>query len=293
MRKTGAPESSEGVLREAAGDGTREYMRLGRGAHGLERVEWRFVGQAFSPHRHDSYAIGLTLEGVQTFWYRGARRISLPGECHVLHPDELHDGGAGSAAPFAYRIAYVDPTLVQAQLGGSPLPFVTDPVVRLTDAQRRRLSPVWDLDDVLDEMAFAEVGAAIVDFLLETSGSRSPRTALPIAALERARALLCAEPATPHSAAELERATGLDRWTLARQFRAAFGTSPTRYRTMRQLDHVRRAIRRHCSLAEASHAAGFCDQSHMTRMFTRVYGVPPARWGARVATAHEPDGIQA
>src|SRR5258707_4975852 len=54
---------------------------------------------------------------------------------------------------------------------------------------------------------------------LETSGAPSPRTALPIAALERARALLDAEPATPHSAAELERATGLDRWTLARQDR--------------------------------------------------------------------------
>jgi AraC-like DNA-binding protein len=260
-------------------------MRLGRSAHGLELVEARFVGQAFSPHRHDSYAIGLTLEGVQTFRYRGAQRQCLPGECHVLHPDELHDGGSGSAAPFVYRIAYVDPTLVQAQLGGSPLPFVTDPVVRLTDAQRRRLSPAWDLDGALDEMAVAEISAAVADFLLEVSGSRSPRTALPMAALERARALLLAEPAMPHSAVELERVTGLDRWTLARQFRAAFGTSPTRYRTMRQLDQVRRAIRRHRSLAEASHAAGFCDQSHMTRMFTRVYGVPPARWGARVATA--------
>src|SRR5207245_9030135 len=132
-------------------------------------------------------------------------------------------------------IAYAEPRLVQGQLGGSPLPFVTDPVVRLTDAQRRGLSPVWDLDDVLDEMALAEVGAAIADFLLETSGSPSPRTALPIAALERARALLYAEPAAPHSAPERARATGLDRWTLARQFRAAFGTSPTRYRTMRQI----------------------------------------------------------
>src|SRR5258708_6248513 len=132
MRKTGAPrppssQSSKGVLRDAAGDGTREYMRLGRSADGLERVEWRFVGQAFSPHRHDSYAIGLTFEGVQTFRYRGARRICLPGECHVLHPDELHDGGSGSAAPFAYRIAYVDPTLVQPHLAGRPPPSLTTP----------------------------------------------------------------------------------------------------------------------------------------------------------------------
>src|SRR5689334_4687362 len=191
MRKTGAPgppssQCSEGVLRDAARDGAREYMRLGHSAHGLERVEARFVGQAFSPHRHDSYAIGLTLEGVQTFSYRGARRICLPGECHVLHPDELHDGSSGSTAPFAYRIAYVDPMLVQAQLGGSPLPFVADPIMRLTDAQRRRLSPLWDLDDALDEMAVAEVGAAIVDFLREATGSRPPRTALAIAALERA-----------------------------------------------------------------------------------------------------------
>src|SRR5262249_17646265 len=166
MRNTGAPrppssQSSEGILRDAAGDGIREYLRLGRSARGLERVEWRFVGEAFSPHRHDSYAIGLTLEGVQTFRYRGARRICLPGECHVLHPDELHDGGSGSAAPFAYRIAYVDPTLVQAQLGGSPLPFVTDPVVRLTDAQRRDLSPVWGPEGLLDQMGPGEGPAGI------------------------------------------------------------------------------------------------------------------------------------
>src|SRR5437763_16650055 len=133
MRKTGSTrppssQSSEGVLRDAAGDGTREYMRLGRGAHGLERVEWRFVGQAFSPHRHDTYAIGLTLAGVQTFRYRGERRVCRPGECHVLYPDEVHDGAAGGADGFAYTILHIDPALIQRALGGAPLPFVANPV---------------------------------------------------------------------------------------------------------------------------------------------------------------------
>ena len=37
----------------------------------------------------------------------------------------------------------------------------------------------------------------------------------------------------------LERITGLNRYALARQFRACFGTSPYRYLTMRRLDRAR------------------------------------------------------
>ncbi|MDG0902079.1 helix-turn-helix domain-containing protein, partial [Pseudomonas sp. L01] len=32
------------------------------------------------------------------------------------------------------------------------------------------------------------------------------------------------------------------------------------------------------TLAEAALAAGFADQSHMTRHFGQSYGLPPARW---------------
>ena len=92
------------------------------------------------------------------------------------------------------------------------------------------------------------------------------------------RDALVAEPAKRHSMGELERLAGLDRWTLARQFRTAFGTSPGRFRTMRQLDRARRLLRGGTSLAEAAVDAGFADQSHMSRHFKRAYGLTPARW---------------
>jgi AraC-like DNA-binding protein len=82
---------------------------------------------------------------------------------------------------------------------------------------------------------------------------------------------------------ELERLAGVDRWTLARQFRAAFGTSPSRFRSLRQLDHVRRLLRHGGSLAHAAIEAGFADQSHMSRQFRRAYGMSPARWAAALA----------
>jgi len=57
---------------------------------GIDRMEARFFGNAFSPHRHDTYAIGVTLHGIQTFTYRGATHYSKPGNLVILHPDELH-----------------------------------------------------------------------------------------------------------------------------------------------------------------------------------------------------------
>ena len=52
---------------------------------------------------------------------------------------------------------------------------------------------------------------------------------------------------------------------------------------MRQLDRARQAIRRGLSLAEAASDAGFADQSHMSRLFKRTYGLTPAKWAAALA----------
>src|SRR5919201_3104724 len=108
----------------------RDSIRFGTGASGLERAEVYLTACRFEPHRHDTYTIGVTTAGVQTFRYRGARRISLPGQLVVLHPDEIHDGAPGTADGFGYRALYVAPELVHAALDGSALPFVADPVQR-------------------------------------------------------------------------------------------------------------------------------------------------------------------
>jgi AraC-like DNA-binding protein len=238
-------------------------------------------GRAFAPHRHDTYAIGITVSGVQTFRYRGVSRQCLPGQCHILHPDEMHDGAAGTEDGFVYRILYIDPSLVQQALGGRPLPFVADPVVDGRGVGGDLCRSILDLDDGLDELAAAGLVLAVAE-LLDSLGSHAkpavPR--LDIAGLTRARDALAAEPERHHSLAGLERLSGLDRWTLARQFRAAFGASPLRFRTLRQLDRVRREVMAGVGLADASLAAGFADQSHMTRHFKRAYGLTPARWAA-------------
>jgi len=119
----------------------------------------------------------------------------------------------------------------------------------------------------------------VVDLLVRVASRAAPTPrALALNRLSLVRDFIAASPAERCSMDRLERLSGLDRWTLARQFRAAFGTSPSRFRTLRQLDDVRRSVTRGVGFAEASLAAGFADQSHMSRQFKRAYGLTPARW---------------
>ena len=272
------------------------HIRLGTGAPGIERMEAHFSGKPFAPHRHDTYAIGLTVAGVQRFRFRGATWHCLPGQCHILHPDELHDGEAGTATGFGYKMAYVDPGLVQQALGGQALPFVARPVLQVPRLIADSETAIWDMDGVLDDVREVDLVYAVTQLLLAGApahrlpGRSTP--ALAVDAVTRVRDLIADDPLARCAMAQLENVSGLDRWTLARQFRLLFGTSPSRYRTLRQVALARRLLLQGAPLVDAAADSGFADQSHLSRQFKSAYGLSPGRWLQALAPSGPPSGRQ-
>jgi AraC-like DNA-binding protein len=262
---------------------TSDWMRIAPSCPGVERVEAFFSGHGFDPHRHDTYAIGFTTEGVQSFRYRGASAVSLPGQVFVLHPDETHDGHSGTSTGFRYRILYLDPATVRAALGG--LPFVGEAVSRHPRLLAAIHPALEDLSLPLEDLHRDQIVLSLADALAaaDSSGIRREPGARNWPAVARARDLLDAAFRKGVTSAELEAATGLTRYVLARHFRLCLGTSPYRYLLMRRLDRARALIRRGTPLVEAALATGFADQSHMTRHFKKAYGLSPGRWAAVAA----------
>lgn len=276
-------EGAVAGLERSCGDWIR--MAPAQEHPGIERMEAFFAGHAYDPHRHDSFAIGFTLDGVQSFDYRGAHVDSTPGRLIVLHPDEIHDGHAGAEIGFRYRMLYLEPRLVARALGSraATLPFVRSAV--LSD---RRLGAalsfaLGDLSRPLEALEADQAVLMIADALLALdpgARGRAGSAAVCRRAVDAARDYLDAHFARTVRSDELENASGLDRYTLARQFRSRFGTSPYRYLTMRRLGHARDRIRAGGDLADVAYAAGFADQSHLSRQFKAAFGLPPGRWRA-------------
>jgi AraC-like DNA-binding protein len=257
---------------------TLDWMHRAPHASGMDRIEAYFAGFAFDPHRHDTYAIGRTLFGVQSFHYRGCMTHSLPGTTMVIHPDETHDGRASSVEGFKYRMIYVEPALIQQILGGKPLPFI--PSGHTTDLRLYRASEVLlqSLDCPIDPLQEQDALYDVARALSDASGVIVSRKSFDYVAAERAREYIHSALGRSITLEEIAAHAGRDRWALSRDFRLLFGTSPYRYLTMRRLDLVRSLLAQGKSLVDAAMTAGFTDQSHMTRQFRSTYGMPPSRW---------------
>lgn len=257
---------------------TLDWLHRAPHASGLDRIEAYFAGFAFDPHRHDTYAIGRTLFGVQSFHYRGGMTHSLPGTTMVIHPDEVHDGRAGSDEGFKYRMIYVEPALIQQILGGKPLPFIPGGVS--TDLRLHRASEVLlqSLDCPIDPMQEQDAMFDLAHALSDACGVITHRKSFDYIAAERAREFIHSALGRSITLDEIADHAARDRWALSRDFRLLFGTSPYRYLTMRRLDLVRQLLAQGQPLVDAAMTAGFSDQSHMTRQFRNTYGMPPSRW---------------
>lgn len=265
----------------------RDWVLRAKPQPQMERIEAFFSGHGFEMHRHDTYAIGLTLSGVQSFQYGKEQVNNLPGQTMVLHPDEPHDGHAGTEDGFRYRMFYLEPAMIQQVLGGKPLPFIKGGVSSHPQLLKATQTLLQDLNAPLDPLELDDAVFDVAIGLQAAAGGRRGRQAVDYPAAQRARELLMASLEHGVSLDQLEHASDTDRWRLSRDFRVLFGTTPHRYLTLRRLDLVRHSIAQGISLTDASVMAGFSDQSHMTRHFVKAFGYPPGRWLKMLSGRHD------
>ena len=267
---------------------SEDSIRIAPDTDGIERIEARFKGKGFDPHRHDTYAIGLTLNGVQTFWYRGRTHASLPGQIIVIHPDELHDGGAGTERGLLYRMIYVQPEDIRLALDASGtrvLPHLADPVS--SDPHLRAIlhECLEDIDSEIGDLKRSSLLAELAMGLCRIGGKGAGASGpMDWATLEECADFLKESFRNPVRVSDLEKLADLDRFTLSRQFKRAYGTSPHRYLLMRRLGHAKRLLSNGHPLAAAALESGFADQSHMSRHFKRTFGMTPGAWQQLTAT---------
>ncbi|RFZ88644.1 AraC family transcriptional regulator [Shinella sp. WSJ-2] len=240
----------------------------------------------FARHSHDTYGIGMIERGAQTSASGRGRVEAKAGNTITVNPGEVHDGVPFGDAPRAWRMLYLRPEIVAAAardiFEGRPREEFYAPV--LADRRVGALASAA-LAALLDEQA-APLGHEERLLLLLAAVLReqpAKRAGIAASGVDRAREKLDSMPAATITLEDLAEESGLGRFRLVRDFARVTGLTPHAYLIQRRTELARRLIAAGTPLAEAAAQAGFADQSHMTRNFTRRYGYTPGAYHAALA----------
>jgi len=240
----------------------------------------------FPKHTHAQFGIGVIENGAQRSLSGRGTVEAGSGDAITVNPGEVHDGIPIGDAGRSWKMLYFEPSLVTAALGDMSeggaegfefsRPAMTD--VRVARA----------FEDLFEAVTGAAGGSAGMRceelLLLLLAGLMDKRREESIPdAVGRALGMIDDAPARPVSLSDLARESGLSRFQLVRAFARVTGLTPHAYLMQRRIDVARRLIAGGMSLAEAASASGFADQSHMTRLFVRNFGVSPGAYAMAAA----------
>ncbi len=255
---------------------------------GLFLLHADFTRHDYVPHVHEALVVAVTEAGGSQFHSRGQTQETRDAAVMVFNPLEPHSGRMGASERWRYRSFYLrQPALdhVAALVGDGAFPGFTTNLIPDAGLAASFLALHAALDTGGDPMRAEELLAASFGRLMAGHGSGHRRPAPPRrdpAAIAPALTLIRDEYGRRLALDELGRASGLTAFQLIRLFKRATGLTPHGYLTQVRLDAAIRRLEGGTPPAEAAVAAGFYDQSALTRHFKRAYGITPQRYARTI-----------
>ncbi len=234
-------------------------------------------GQRHAKHSHEHATLCLVLQGTFTQSYGQSSFDCKPSTllyypAGVPHADAFHDLRTRCFV-IEFKPSWLARINQSTKVINEPGKFYGDKVSGL--AVR-----VFQETRTLDEFSQLSIEGLLLETVAEISrSSRQFRDRQPKGRLELVRELILSNLQHPLTLTQIAENVGMHPVSLAQAFRKAFGCTVGEYvRRLRIEFACRKLTNQDRPISEIADAAGFFDQSHLTRTFKRVLGITPAEF---------------
>ncbi|GGF04723.1 AraC family transcriptional regulator [Aliidongia dinghuensis] len=284
-------------LSQHYGENQRGFLRTGWEPHSdltvhRKRSALPVFGQVSAPALEDGFLVSISLRGDSQQLVRNGRFTetrSFPADSLGIR-DLSEAYAAYLCSPFDFLFFHVPRAALDrlAEESGARRidrlfsgPGIVDPIAA---SLGRALLPALSDPTVAKALFVEHVALALNSHLAQTYGGLQVPAARQIGRLSgpqerRARELLLLHVGKEASITAIAAECGLSRSYFIKAFKQTTGMTPHKWLLDRRIQQAKDLLLRPgTAIAETAVDCGFADQSHLTRVFTSVVGMPPGAW---------------
>lgn len=245
--------------------------------------------RSFGRHTHGSFGIGWLQAGAQRSASGRGLVEAFAGDLLAHNPGEVHDGRPLGSASRRWSMLHLEPAVLAGMTEGQTQIELLRPVMRdarlqqslaraLHRLQRWQVPVGSDAAAALERLACEEALTQACGLLLARHATVAPARQ-DMGEMRRVRERLADDCLQVPTLDELASLAGLgSKYQLLRCFARVYGLPPHAWLLQQRAERARQLIGAGAVLVDAALAAGFADQSHMTRVLVRQFGYTPGAW---------------
>jgi AraC-like DNA-binding protein len=220
----------------------------------------------------DYHAVARVETGRSEWWGRGREWRSAPGSVSLKEPEDVYRYTANDGPVTFTLVMLPEADILRVREDGKALSLPH------LEAGDERAAPFHRLHDAVCEGADRFTLEVALAETIATFGRLRDARREHTRPVRRAVEYLRANLAEPVTLDELAAHAALDKFHLARAFRAQVGLPPHAYLTHLRIRRAKELLAQGVRASELAPRVGICDQSQLTRHFRRIVGTTPARY---------------
>ena len=237
---------------------------------GVEIKLCRNDAHAYKPHVHNELSLGYIVEGSTDLTLNNGVVRFGAGDGVVIPPLMTHICAPRDVNRWAYAMLFVDPgfygDVVNFERAGKLSVGQTKALTGFIERLLKEKDPDA-LENILIELLF-EFG--------EKSAADAPEN--PGDAVKAIHAYIVSHAGEEITLEKLERLSGLNRFSIIRNFKRQYVTTPAAYHLQCRVARAKELMGKGADVLDASAELGFYDQAHFIREFKKMYGVTPGKY---------------
>ncbi|MCP4024470.1 MAG: AraC family transcriptional regulator [Desulfobacteraceae bacterium] len=250
----------------------------------LETLKALFFKHSFGRHYHEGYALGIILEGSETYKCNKKINIAPKGSIVVVNPGEIHNGHASDDQKgWHYFMIYphlslIRKALAQLELPCERLPWFPETVIKDDLFARKLIDFMLAFEYQDSRLAIESHFLELLHGFIQKHGNftvKNQKILKDTGKVKQVKEHIYDQYCESLSLESLAKEVGLSPYALLRLFKKQTGISPYLYQTGLRIQKAKHHLKAKLPMAETAAQCGFVDQSHMTKQFKKWMGITP------------------